>query len=353
MQTLQGARAALQVHARHAVEGPAGEGAATRSCTAPATTRSSSPTTTACAPTTSRSRSRACIAQPRAPLQGDRQRLGARGARHATSRATPCEACHGSRLKPEALAVKIDGAAHRRGHANCRSDARGDWFDDLPSTLDAAAAARSRARILQGNPRPAALPDRCRPRLPDPGARLRHAVGRREPAHPARLADRLGPDRRALRARRALDRPAPARQRRGCSTRCKRLRDLGNTVLVVEHDEDAIRAADYVHRHGPGAGVHGGQIVAAGHARRDHAPTRSRSPANISPAARDRRCRDAPQRRPPNASLHDQSAPRGNNLKNVTAEIPLGTVHLRHRRLRRRQVDAASSTRSTRPPRAS
>jgi excinuclease ABC subunit A len=44
----------------------------------------------------------------------------------------------------------------------------------------------------------------------------------------------------------------------------KRLRDLGNTVLVVEHDEDAIRAADYVVDMGPGAGVHGGEIVAQG-----------------------------------------------------------------------------------------
>ena len=50
----------------------------------------------------------------------------------------------------------------------------------------------------------------------------------------------------------------------------KRLRDLGNTVIVVEHDEDAIRLADYVLDIGPGAGMHGGHIVAAGHARRDH-----------------------------------------------------------------------------------
>ena len=50
----------------------------------------------------------------------------------------------------------------------------------------------------------------------------------------------------------------------------KRLRDLGNTVIVVEHDEDAIRAADYVLDIGPGAGIHGGHIIAQGHARRHH-----------------------------------------------------------------------------------
>jgi excinuclease ABC subunit A len=47
----------------------------------------------------------------------------------------------------------------------------------------------------------------------------------------------------------------------------KRLRDLGNTVIVVEHDEDAIRLADYLIDMGPGAGTHGGEIVAEGHAR--------------------------------------------------------------------------------------
>ena len=51
---------------------------------------------------------------------------------------------------------------------------------------------------------------------------------------------------------------------RACSKRCKRLRDLGNTVIVVEHDEDAIRTADHVLDIGPGAGIHGGEIVAEG-----------------------------------------------------------------------------------------
>ena len=54
-----------------------------------------------------------------------------------------------------------------------------------------------------------------------------------------------------------------------------RLRDLGNTVLVVEHDEDAIRAADYVIDMGPGAGVHGGKVVAAGTAEQIMAHTDS------------------------------------------------------------------------------
>ena len=58
-------------------------------------------------------------------------------------------------------------------------------------------------------------------------------------------------------------------------TTLTRLRDLGNTVLVVEHDEDAIRAADYVIDMGPGAGVHGGKVVAAGTAEQIMAHTLS------------------------------------------------------------------------------
>ena len=75
----------------------------------------------------------------------------------------------------------------------------------------------------------------------------------------------------------------------------QRLRDLGNTVLVVEHDEDAIRAADHVIDMGPGAGVHGGQVVAAGHAGRDHGQ----------PGIADRRL---PVRPPPHRGARD--APR-------------------------------------------
>ena len=92
----------------------------------------------------------------------------------------------------------------------------------------------------------------------------RHALRRREPAHPAGDADRQRADGRALRARRAVDRPAPARQRRACSPPSSGMRDLGNSVLVVEHDEETIRAADWVVDFGPGAGVHGGEVVAQG-----------------------------------------------------------------------------------------
>jgi len=103
-----------------------------------------------------------------------------------------------------------------------------------------------------------------------------------------------------------------------------RLRDLGNTVIVVEHDEDAIRMADYVVDIGPGAGVHGGEIVAQG------------SPADIEKSPRSitgqylsgrERIEVPPLRAPrqPGKDIVIRNA-RGNNLRNVTAEIPTGLI---------------------------
>ena len=125
--------------------------------------------------------------------------------------ATPCEACHGFRLKPEALAVKIDG--RHIGEVSLLSvSAAIEWAKGLPAEARRQAQ-RDRATNPQGDHRSAHLPARRRPRLSHACAFIRHAVGRREPAHPARFADRLGPHRRALCARRAVDRPPPTRQR--------------------------------------------------------------------------------------------------------------------------------------------
>jgi excinuclease ABC subunit A len=103
-----------------------------------------------------------------------------------------------------------------------------------------------------------------------------------------------------------------------------RLRDLGNTVIVVEHDEDAIRQADYVVDLGPGAGVHGGRIVAQGTVADIEASAESLTGQYLS-----RRARIAvPARRVPNdprRQLRIVEAS-GNNLKRVTVDIPLGLM---------------------------
>ena len=104
----------------------------------------------------------------------------------------------------------------------------------------------------------------------------------------------------------------------------KGLRDMGNTVLVVEHDEDAIRTADHVIDMGPGAGVHGGHIIAEGTPAEIMANKKSLTGKYLNglenipvPAVRRR-------------AVHNRwlkvIGAKGNNLKNITAEIPLGTL---------------------------
>ncbi len=102
----------------------------------------------------------------------------------------------------------------------------------------------------------------------------------------------------------------------------KRLRDLGNTVIVVEHDEDAILQADYVVDVGPGAGIHGGEIIAQGKPADIMANPDSLTGQYLSG---ERSVPVPPKRRKPHKgrALKLVGA-RGNNLKNVTAEIPLG-----------------------------
>ncbi|MCA1926472.1 MAG: excinuclease ABC subunit UvrA [Thiobacillus sp.] len=102
----------------------------------------------------------------------------------------------------------------------------------------------------------------------------------------------------------------------------KHLRDIGNSVLVVEHDEDAIRAADYVVDMGPGAGVHGGEVVAEGTPEEIRLAKTSLTGAYLSGRRSialplKRRARD------PSRALIVKNA-RGNNLKNVTLELPVG-----------------------------
>ena len=102
----------------------------------------------------------------------------------------------------------------------------------------------------------------------------------------------------------------------------KRLRDLGNTVIVVEHDEDAIRTADHVLDIGPGAGIHGGQIIAEGQV--DGPDRRTRTHDRQISLRRTARCRSPSGGRTITRRTLKVVNARGNNLKNVTAEIPLG-----------------------------
>ncbi len=102
----------------------------------------------------------------------------------------------------------------------------------------------------------------------------------------------------------------------------KRLRDLGNTLLVVEHDEDTMRAADYIVDVGPGAGVHGGEIVAAGSLEDIMACPQSVTGQYLSGV---KKIPVPGSRRPGNGKTLTIRGARENNLRNIDVEIPLGT----------------------------
>jgi len=103
----------------------------------------------------------------------------------------------------------------------------------------------------------------------------------------------------------------------------RHLRDLGNTLIVVEHDEDTIRAADFVVDVGPAAGVHGGEIVAAGTLEDIVSAPRSLTGQYLSGA---RKIPVPAHRRPGNGSFLKVYGARENNLQNLDAAIPLGTM---------------------------
>jgi excinuclease ABC subunit A len=129
----------------------------------------------------------------------------------------------------------------------------------------------------------------------------------------------------------------------------RHLRDLGNTVIVVEHDEDAILSADHVVDVGPYAGVMAAAIVAEGTPQAIHGQLRFADRPVLS-ASCPYRCRSAAGdiSKVRRLAVHPRSE-RQTNLKNVDAAYPARHLHLRDRRLRRRQVDPADRTRSTRP----
>ncbi len=232
---------------------------------------------------------------------------------------TPCEACKGMRLKPEALAVKVAGDNIAEATRRSVRDAL-DWFTALPSALTKKQNEIAH-RILKE------INDRLRFLL-DVGLEyltLSRASGTLSggESQRIRLASQIGSGLTGVLY--VLDEPSIGLHQRDNARlleTLKRLRDLGNTVIVVEHDEDAILEADYVVDVGPGAGIHGGEIVAEGTPAEVMANSKSLTGKYLTgalsiPIPRERR------KALKGHSLRIVGA-RGNNLKGVTAEIPLG-----------------------------
>ena len=231
-----------------------------------------------------------------------------------------CDVCHGYRLKPEALCVKIAGM--HIGEV-CQLSVRGAdrWFAELDTQLTQKQREIA-ARILK----------EIRARLHflnNVGLEyltLSRASGSLSggESQRIRLASQIGSGLSGVLY--VLDEPSIGLHQRDNArllNSLKNLRDLGNTVIVVEHDEEAIRTADHVIDMGPGAGIHGGHVVAEGTPREVISDPASLTGQYLSGV---RQIPIPGQRR---RAVHNHwlevIGAVANNLKNVTARIPLGT----------------------------
>ncbi len=231
----------------------------------------------------------------------------------------PCDACKGARLKPQALAVKIDKLHISEVTSKSIRDAY-DWFEALPKKLkpkDMEIAARILKEIRE---RLQFLVDvgldylnlsrtsgRC------PAAKASASVWPRKSAPASPACSTCWTSHRSACTSATMPRLLET---------LVHLRDLGNTVIVVEHDEDAIRQADYVVDIGPGAGIHGGHIIAQGTPAEVMANPNSLTGQYLTgfqqvPLPLHRRKWEKGR------SIRVKGA-RANNLKNISAEIPLG-----------------------------
>ena len=232
----------------------------------------------------------------------------------------PCKACQGARLKPEALAVKVAGL-HIAQASELSIRKAMEWFQGVHGTLTVQRQEIAGRILREINERLRFLVDVGLDylSLSRSSATLSGGESQR-----IRLASQIGSGLTGVLY--VLDEPSIGLHQRDNErllTTLRRLRDLGNTVLVVEHDEDAIRAADHLIDIGPAAGKGGGNVIAQGTPEEVAANPNSVTGAYLS--GRQRIEVPAERRKPdPEKTLRVVGA-RGNNLKDVTAEIPLGT----------------------------
>ena len=217
-----------------------------------------------------------------------------------------CPVCHGTRLGPHVKCFRIDGKDISEVSTLEISDLAA-WLDSLPGKLGKRANTIARDILKE-------LSDRVRflldvgldyLSLDRPTASLSGGEGQR-----IRLATQIGS--KLVNVIYILDEPSIGlhqRDNRKLLASLKKLRDEGNTVIVVEHDEETMRAADWIVDVGPGAGEQGGRICYSGPARPVH------NPITLPPA-----------RRHGNGLSLTLRGARGNNLKGVTAEFPLGLL---------------------------
>ena len=229
-----------------------------------------------------------------------------------------CGACGGYRLKPEALAVKIAGL-HVGQVVQMSITEAFAWIEGVADTLTKQQNEIARAILKEIRERLGFLVNVGLNYLTMSRAAGTLSGGE---SQRIRLASQIGSGLTGVLY--VLDEPSIGLHQRDNDrllTTLKNLRDAGNTVLVVEHDEDAIREADYVFDMGPGAGVHGGRVVSHGTPEAVGADPASLTGQYLSGA----RSIPVPKvRRKGSGKTLTVVGATGNNLKNVTAEFPLG-----------------------------
>lgn len=230
----------------------------------------------------------------------------------------PCHVCHGKRLKPEVLAVTV---VDRSIMDICELsiDESIEFFNSIK--LDDVSSAIAKQILKEISARLEFLKDVGLNYLSLSRSAVSLSGGE---AQRIRLATQIGSGLQGVLY--VLDEPSIGLHQRDNGrllNTLKRLRDLGNSVLVVEHDEETIRSADYLIDIGPGAGIHGGEVIATG------------TPAEVAKNKKSITADylngikkiSAPKKlRPGNGKKIIISGARENNLKNVTAEIPLGQL---------------------------
>ena len=237
----------------------------------------------------------------------------------------PCETCSGYRLKPEALAVKI-ADRHISEITNMSIEEANAWFTALPDHL-------SKQQIQIGTRVLKEINERLN-FLMNVGldylslSRSSGTLSGGE-SQRIRLASQIGSGLTGVLY--VLDEPSIGLHQRDNNRlleTLKHLRDLGNTVIVVEHDEDAIREADHVIDMGPGAGIHGGHVVAEGTVKdimkvKDSLTGQYLSgEKEISIPQKRRQAKKAGK----STQFIELIGATGHNLKDISAKIPLGTM---------------------------
>jgi excinuclease ABC subunit A len=230
----------------------------------------------------------------------------------------PCGACEGYRLRDEALAVKISDKHIGQAVELSIREALA-WIEDVPNHLTAQKNEIARAIVKEIRERLGFLNNVGLEylTLSRNSGTLSGGESQR-----IRLASQIGSGLTGVLY--VLDEPSIGLHQRDNDRllgTLKNLRDQGNTVIVVEHDEEAIREADYVFDIGPGAGVHGGQVVSKGTPKQIQKDKKSITGQYL---AGTREIVVPSERRAGNGKRLQVVKATGNNLQNVTADFPLG-----------------------------